>query len=229
MANPALLLCDTDALIQIFMVAETQLLRLLRDRYAVQPCIVQDVDGELAWNSTYRDRFDEDRRKALSAGLLLPLDAAAVARVVPGPTAAAQVMLARATALGQALNDIIDVGEAYTHAAAALLAMPAMSNDYKALKALGEAQRPSASPTLRSWDLLAFGFHDGALTTRDLDQARKRLNDESEWLPRVFRNQGCGKALAQFDARLLVLGKPGVGTQPLSPQPHEVALHLAPV
>lgn len=229
MPNPALLLCDTDALIQVFMVGETRLLRLLRDRFAVQPCVVPDVDGELAWNATYRDRFDDDRRKALEAGLLVPFDAEAVGRVLPGPTAAIQVMLGRAKLVGESLNDIVDVGEAYTHAAASLLSMPAMSNDYAALKALREAKRPGASPTVRSWDLLVFGFHDGLLTTRDLDSARKQLREAGEWLPRVFRSQGCASALAQFDSRLLVLGKPAVGRQSPAPRPHEVVLNLAPV
>lgn len=57
MPNPAILPCDTDALVQFFLADEIRPFRHLKDVYGIQPTIVQEVDLELRWLGKYKDKF----------------------------------------------------------------------------------------------------------------------------------------------------------------------------
>jgi len=74
MPNPALLVCDSDALIQFFLADEIRPLRQLKDAYGIQPAVVQEVDLELRWLRRYKDRFVPQLDKALKSHLLQILD-----------------------------------------------------------------------------------------------------------------------------------------------------------
>jgi hypothetical protein len=81
MSNPSLLLCDTDALIQLFLtkdLAQKLLpIRILKEDYRIQPVIVEEVEAELKWNGNHKDKFGHDITKALASGTIQLLDAAA--------------------------------------------------------------------------------------------------------------------------------------------------------
>src|SRR5215469_3985643 len=83
-ANPELLLCDTDSLIQLFLTAsQTQNLmplRTLRDDYDIQPMITAEVEAELMWNGRYSNRFVPILRKAIGNGLIEVLSEVSLAK-----------------------------------------------------------------------------------------------------------------------------------------------------
>jgi hypothetical protein len=74
MPNPALLICDSDVLVQFFLANEIRPFRQLKDLYGVQSAIVQEVDLELRWLGKHKDRFVHQLDKALKADVLRVLD-----------------------------------------------------------------------------------------------------------------------------------------------------------
>jgi hypothetical protein len=65
MPNPALLLCDSDALVQLFIANEFRPLQSLRTQFNIQPAVVLEVDLELRWLGKHKDRFVPPLDKAL--------------------------------------------------------------------------------------------------------------------------------------------------------------------
>ena len=74
MSNPALLLCDSDALTQFFLANEIRPLKELKAKYGIQPSIVQEVDNELRWMKKFKDKFVLQLDKALRSNTLKILD-----------------------------------------------------------------------------------------------------------------------------------------------------------
>lgn|ERR1700728_2646275 len=76
MPNPALLICDSDVLVQFFLANEIRPFRQLKDIYGIQPVIVQEVDLELRFVGRHKDKFVHQLEKSLKSEVLRVLDPA---------------------------------------------------------------------------------------------------------------------------------------------------------
>src|SRR6266849_6027964 len=74
MPNPPLLVCDSDALVQFFLIDDLRPLQDLRTRFQIQPTITLEVDLELRWLTKHRNCFVPKLDKALKRGILTKLD-----------------------------------------------------------------------------------------------------------------------------------------------------------
>lgn len=182
MLNPALLLCDSDALTQFFLANELRPLRQLKDLYGIQPAVVQEVDLELRWVGKHRDRFVPQLDKALKSNVLCVLEPPYFQSLLS--TAPVGASWAAFQSLGAQYDGHIGPGEAYTFAAAVTLNLPALSNDFSAIKTLESNMLTLPTPVLRSFDLLAFCFQNGLLELKACEAARGELLKNGEGLPK---------------------------------------------
>lgn len=214
MANPRLLLCDTDSLIQLFLTAQHNQnlapLRVLRDSYGIQPTIVEEVETELMWTRRHGARFVPLLKKAMGSGVIERLDVTVLGRHVG--QAIVKSVHSSFQALGQQYSKYADPGESYTFAAAVTLAVPALSNDKSAVDALDYNGMALPSPVLRAFDVLALSYQVGALAEKECDKVRKELVQLGEHVPRAFRNASFLDGLAQFCPRILDGGVKAIGT-----------------
>ena len=75
MSNPLALVCDTDALIQLFIADELRPLLHLKKRYGIQPLVAPEVEFELRSNHHQKhDRIVAGLRKATSQGAIRVVD-----------------------------------------------------------------------------------------------------------------------------------------------------------
>jgi hypothetical protein len=217
MVNPRLLLCDTDALIQLFLTIDFTRkllpLRILKDAYGIQPAIVAEVEIELYKSRHYQDQFVPDLKKALAGGVLSLLDAAAFGNYV-SPSNLAGGVFANYQSLARRHFRHVDRGEAYTLAAAVTLSEPALTNDASALETLDKQGFVLPSPVLRPFDLLSLCFQTGELKEKDCDLTRKNLIDLEEFVPKAFRNASFEDGIKKFCPRFLDDSKPAVGAAP---------------
>jgi len=201
MPSPALLLCDTDILLQVFLLNEIRLLKHLKASFAIQPALVMEVDLEVRWNySRYRDRFVPDLDKALNSGLLCKLDAAKFQTYLS--TAPPGASWSNFQALGAQYYGYVQRGEAYTFAAAVSLGMPAVSNDFRAIQTLEAKMLSLPCPVLRCFDLVAFALECGVLELNDCERIRSELLRRKEHVPKVFQNASFEDGLKSFTRRL---------------------------
>jgi hypothetical protein len=208
MGNPSLLLCDSDALTQFFLADEIRPLRELKTKYGIQPAIVQEVDNELRWMRKFKNRFVPQLDKALKATTLKVLDAAEFHSHIS--TAPIGASWASFQSLGSRYHGYVDLGEAYTFAAGVTLGFPALSNDHSAIRVLVGKMQSVPMPILRSFDLLAFCFHNGILLPHECETARTALLKESEGLPKAFEHASFENGIKVFNTRLQH-GSPGIG------------------
>ena len=206
MANPPLLLCDTDVLVQLFLAGELRPLIDLKKSYGVQPAVVLEVDLELRWVRKYRDRFVPQLDKALRSETLKKLDVALfqslLASAKPGTS------WASFQALGAQYYGYVQLGEAYTFAAGLSLAVPAASNDFSAIQTLNAQMLVLPAPIIRCFDLLVFAHRTDILDMKACDKARSELLKNGEGLPKPFQNSSFADGMKSFVCRLLD------GTQP---------------
>lgn len=202
-SNPAFIFCDTDALIQTFLAKQTRLLQELKTGFSIEPVIVSEVEAELRWSRRFKTRFEHPLRKAVSTGCLALCDAGFLQRHfgAAGPSALSTIQT-----LGSAYGKRVGRGEAYTLAAAVTLAVPAVSNDFKALRTLEAASLELPEPVLRFFDLVVFGRQAGLLTVSDCDKIRKALAAEDEGIPSAFRRASYSTGIRSFAPRLRVAG-----------------------
>src|SRR5712691_1314540 len=186
MPNPALLLCDSDALIQFFLGNEIRPFRQLQDSYGIQPAIVQEVDLELRWLGKHKDRFVPQVEKMLKSTVLRVLDPAYFQSLLS--TAPVGASWASFQSLGAQYEGYIGRGEAYTFAAALTLSVPALSNDFSAIKTLEANLLTLPTPVLRGFDLLAFCYQSGCVELKACDGVRSELLKSGEGIPKAFRN-----------------------------------------
>ncbi len=228
MPNPSVLVCDTDALIQLFLtVGQTRLtpLRTLRDDYGIQPVIIAEVEIELISNRRHGIKVAPELRKALGNGTIEVLDVGTMSKFVPPELS--KGVFGNYQTLGNQYAKIADRGEAYTLAAAVTLNVPAVSNDITALRALDFHGHQLPSPVLRSFDLLAFSLQSGALTEKECDATRKELVGQGEHVPAAFKHASFGDGIKQFCLRICDGNKSPIGIPP-SPGPGYTArIHVA--
>lgn len=200
MPNPALLLCDSDALTQFFLANEIRPLKLLKEVYGVQPTTVQEVDLELRWLRKYKDRFVPQLDKALKSDILKVLDPAFFQSFLSRAPVGAS--WAGFQSLGAQYEGRIHRGEAYTFAAGVTLDLPVLSNDFHAIKTLEANLMTLPTPVLRSFDLLAFCFHTKFLELKACEAVRSELLKNGEGLPSAFMHASFEDGLKRFIPRL---------------------------
>ncbi len=202
MPNPPLLLCDSDALVQFFLIDDLRPLQVLKSKFHIQPTIALEVDLELRWVGKHKNRFVPKLDKALKNGILARLDQSTFQGYLG--TAAPGTSWGTYQALGARYYGVVQRGEAYTHAAAVSLAMPAMSNDGNAVRVLEGQMMSVAIPMLRAFDLLVFAHEFGALTTKECDDIRTELLTNGEGIPGPFQHASFVNGAKTFPCRLRV-------------------------
>lgn len=218
MPNPPLLLCDTDALIQLLLINEVRLLRKLKTHYGIRPVIMPEVENELLVHKKHRRLIEPILEKSLSSETLTLLNHTHVQSVLTGspailPGTAIQSLLEKINELGSEYNLRVHIGEAYTFAAAVVLGVPAMSNDGNAVNTLLNHDLEVPSPVLRSFDLLAFGCQIGLLTMSECEKHRATLLQHAEPVPKEFSHASFSDGLSRFCVRLIDHGTAAVGTE----------------
>ena len=228
--NPEALLCDSDALIQIFISRQTRILVHLVEAYDVQPTVVPEVETEVSRNGRFGKRFEPTLIGAMGRGHIAPFDEADVRRLLTArewPGTALDEEINRLAERSTRYHRHVDRGEAYTHAAGAQLRLPAMSHDGRAIKVLEGIPEVMPAPVLRMWDLFALAYDDGIVTVADGEQAVGHLAGEHEYLPPMLaQSKNNFRAfIEQLNSRLR---KAPVGTSPRAPQLHTDTLFLHP-
>ena len=200
MPNPPVLICDTDAIAQLFLSNEIRPLKLLRDRYGIQPTIVTEVDLELRWLRRHKDKFVPKLDKALKADVLRVLGMPYFQSLAAAAPAGAS--WSNFQALGAQYELHIHRGEAYTFAAGITLGVPALSNDFSAIQTLQANSLSLPTPVLRCFDLFAFCFENGLLELKACESARSELRKNGEGVPKAFMNASFEDGLKHFSSRL---------------------------
>jgi len=200
MPNPPLLLCDSDALVQFLLANEIRPFRKLKDTYGIQSAIVQEVDLEMRWLGKHKDRFVPLLDKALKGDVLRVLDPAYFQSFLS--TAPVGASWASFQSLGAQYEGYVGRGEAYTFAAALSLGLPALSNDFNAIKTLEANLLTLPTPVLRGFDLLAFCYQSGCLELKACDGVRSELLKNNEGMPKAFMNASFEDGLKNFSPRL---------------------------
>ena len=212
-SNPPLLICDTDALVQLLLAGDVTALRDLRRLYHIQPSIVEAVNFELISPQSrslqrlqpmYEAAFD----KALGNGTLQVADE----RTLPAYVgSAAHAVWNEVSIRATSWATRVQRGEAYSHSLALSLKLPVLTHDMSAVKVLRNAGEALSSPILRLFDLYAFAFQRGSMTESDCDNCRQILVREKQALPDAFRNRAFLDGLSQFYPRLQCASTPPVG------------------
>jgi hypothetical protein len=221
MPNPALLFCDSDALAQFFIANELRPLKHLRDAYGIQPTIVQEVDLELRWLRKHKDKFVQPLEKALKSNALHVLDPGRFQSLLGSAPVGAS--WAGFQSLGAQYEGHIHRGEAYTFAAGVTLGLPALSNDFSAIKTLEANLLTLPTPVLRTFDLLALCFHAGCLELKACEAVRSQLLKNGEGLPKAFMHASFEDGLKHFAPRL----QDGVAAPGAVSQTYSATLHIA--
>src|SRR6266404_4681693 len=210
--NPRLLICDSDALIQLFIANELRPLKDLKNLYGIQPVVVQEVDIELRWLGHHRDRFVLQLDKAMKNGLVTRLDKPLFQSLVSAAPAGASWSAFQS--IGAQYAGYVDKGEAYTHAAGVVLGVPTVSNDFRAIQLLQTQMMNLPAPVLRSFDLLAFALTSGTLAIQDCEKARSALLAAGEWVAKDFKNTSFQGGLSSFTCRLKESSSTGAAPPP---------------
>lgn len=221
MPSPALLMLDTDALLQHLLGGTLRVLRELKVQYGVQAFIVPEVENEIRRSRRFATRVNQSFTKAISNGVVKVLEAGTYSTVVQSSpvlqVAAVGIAHADIQTLGAAYSQRVDRGEAYTFATAYKLGQPAVSNDMSAIVALDRAGLELPQTILRAFDLVVFGYQAGLLEEADGDRFRQVLLAESEWVPREWKNASFSDGLKRYVPRLVDGSKPLCGVAPSTP------------
>ena len=211
MANPSLLVIDSDVLAQIFLTKSYTVLSHIKSDFSVQASITVEVDLELRYLGRFRDRFEKELDKALKNEVLVKLDLATFQRHLgEAPPGASWNSF---QVLGRDYGRRVDRGEAYTHAAGLTLGVPTASNDFRAVQTLDANGLLLPSPVLRTFDLYSFAYESGFLRSSQVDQFRRTLLAEKEGIPKAFLKSSFEDGLKSFQPRLRV-ARPGLVSSP---------------
>jgi hypothetical protein len=82
--------------------------------------------------------------------------------------------------------------------------MPALSNDFSAIKTLEANFLTLPTPVLRGFDLLGFCFQTGDLQHTVCDAVRGELLKNGEGMPKAFMNASFQDGLKNFSPRLKI-------------------------
>jgi hypothetical protein len=208
--NPLFIVIDTSVLLQLIATDQLPLLRWLRSEYKVQPAIASAVESETLQILTTIRKFmgrQEQLKKALSNNTITLIDRQSLSMLGTGVDA----LLRQIDSEGRRFHLRVDRGEAYTHAAAAVLGVPVATNDVSALNRLIRDEENIPRPILRFWNLIVFGRQTGQLDDPSCDKIRQALARIGESLPRCFTGRTFSDGLPEFYARLVDGMAPAVG------------------
>lgn len=200
--NPRLLVCDTDALIQIFIADKGELLKKVRRLYGMQPAIPESVESELTRpTQPKRVLFADNAKKALDNEALVVLDERSIGAFTSNDPHSTYNSI---QLLGQKHSLKIGPGEAYVHAAGLVLRAPALSNDAKAVNDADRLGIQIAPYVLRAYDLFVLFHQIGELSESDCDEIRKKLASAKEKaIPLAFKDRKFAEGLSRFYQRLV--------------------------
>ncbi len=209
--NPALIVGDSSALLQLILAEEMQTLRAIKADYGVQCVMTEAVSSEL--RRKLQNKYPEKAavlKKAVANSTVVVLSEVVLS--VAGYRSA-PALIDQIEQLGREFAVRIDRGEAYTHAASNVLAVPALSQDLEAIWKLISAGIHVERPVLRAFDVVIFGLQIGVLTEADCKQVRKELLRNEQGILQCFRNCAVMDGLPSFyqrlcDADLTPLGSP---------------------
>lgn len=230
MTQPAIIVCDSDALIQLYIARLFPRLGVLVGRYGIQLTMVFEVRDEIEGMEKFGAQLHHDFKKAVTGGVLAVLDEEFLAaRFGPGASASGKALLNQIDSVGKRYYQHVDRGEAYTLAAASVLNQPALSHDFRALRVLDHYGLDVPSPVLRVFDLVVFLHQIQELTPADADKVRQALDRVQEGLPTEFRKRSFEDGLSSFEPRLIDDSRPTVGTPKVSGTSYRRPLFVRPV
>ncbi len=200
-ANPKVLVCDTDALIQIFTARQGELLKRLKRRYGIQPVIPESVEAEITRRGHPKSALIlPSVTKALDHGALLVLEERVIGAFTSNDAHSTYTSI---QLLGQDNALRIGQGEAYAYAAGVILKAPVLSNDASAVKIADRFGIKLPPFILRAYDLFMLFHQNDELEERDCDNIRQSLLTAGEALPFQVRNKSYGDGLAHIYPRLI--------------------------
>lgn len=201
LTNPQILICDTDALIQIFTARQGELLKRLKRRYGIQPVIPESVEAEITRRGHPKSPLTlPSVNKALDNGALIVLEE----RIIGGFTSNdAHSTYTSIQLIGQDNALHIGPGEAYAYAAGVVLRAPVLSNDAKAVTISDRFGIKRPTYLLRAYDVFMLFHQNGELEERDCDKIRQALLAADEALPFQVRSKSYGDGLAHLYPRLV--------------------------
>lgn len=229
MDNPSLLLCDSDATIQLLLTDRHNLLKLLSSGYSIQPVIVHEVENEIRQNKKYKAYIGARFDKVLQTGVIKIFDSLFLQTHLKTsglPATTIQATWDAIQAMGQQYELRVGSGEAYTYAAAVSLEVPALSHDAQALNTLLNLNMNVPKPVIRVFDLLGLFNQCEVLSVKDCDDTRSKLLAHSEWLPRDFLNAGYEQGLETFCVRIQDQAIAAIGCAPTGQRPYSQQIFI---
>lgn len=190
MPNPSHILLDSDALFQLFIARQRDLLAKLREECGVIPAVVPEVEGEVRWHPKFKAQYEPQFIRTVASGNLLVLETPEIRKLLLArgvPEGSLDSQLRALDRRCQEYHAHVGEGEAYTHATSVTLGLPAVSNDGDALRVLLAQGKQVACPTLRFFDLLVFARAAGWIDDALGETARSHLDGAHEHLPAPFR------------------------------------------
>ncbi len=199
--NPRFLLADTSSILPLAIGGCLPTLKRLHSEYGIKTLITEKVEMEVRWHVNENQKFigfKDPVYRALEHKLLSVLDD----------------RFAEAHGLGYEFLDDVDIasrrlqgigvdeGEAYTHAAATALGVPALTNDTAALRKL-DKNGDVFPGAIRCFDIIGFAFQVNFLTNAMCDEARLCMIRANEGIERVFRHRSFTEGLTHFYLRLV--------------------------
>lgn len=155
-----------------------QTLRAIKAGYGVQCVMTEAVSGEL--RRKLQNKYPEKAgvlKKAVANSTIVVLSEAALS--VAGYRSA-PALIDQIEQLGREYAVRIDRGEAYTHAASNVLAVPALSQDLEAIWKFIEAGVHVQRPILRAFDVVIFGLRSGFLLKPTANMCERNSSETSK-------------------------------------------------
>jgi hypothetical protein len=220
--NPEYFLFDSDVLIQIARTDLLVLIEFLRERYSIRSAITGTVRWEIS------KRRDQVLEKAIKKGVISALEPAETRRLLfrgVNSNEEGESRIARQSQLQRQMLDRVDEGEADTHSLAVVSALPVVSNDERALRALAGARLPLPQYTLRLVDLMVLCYQADGVTEAQCQKAISKLRSaRTEAIDRTMVSLGFKASLVpdmaqgRFEPRVLDRDQPTLGND-LTPLP----------
>jgi hypothetical protein len=200
--KPNVVILDSSVLLQIIATGHFGILRSLRSEFGVQSVIVPAVESEVLAITENVAKFRgrrEQFKKALRNKTVAIVDRDFLAPFLLNAT---ESWIRQIDSEGTRLYEVVDRGEAFTHAASMILNVPVATNDTTAVSKLVRQREPIPRPVLRFWDLIVFSHQAGWLTANDCDAIRQLLDRIGERNPACFTKHSFEDGLPHFYARL---------------------------
>ncbi len=191
---------DSDALIQIFLAKQHQLISILSSDFRVSSFVMSEVEVEVRSHRRFGGLIKPQLDKAFKSRALRILDSSDLENMAQSMST--PISLADIRELGKDYALDVGKGEAYTHAAGVLLDTPVVSNDLNAIKTL-ETNGKKLPPTiLRSFDVFGFLYMEGYIDIRTAELSLKELKVQKEWMPRCLQNSSFEDGIRRINCRL---------------------------